>query len=291
MLRLALILVCIAFTAHAEPSRPTTFAELGARPQPKSDVRIAYGTDPLQFGELWLPKVEKRPGLLVLIHGGCWQSTLPGLELTNYMADDLRGRGFTVWNIEYRRLGHDGGGYPGTYRDVAAAIDLLRTIAPQHNLDLTKVVTVGHSAGGHLAAWAAGRDALPDSSPLYTARPLPIAGVVSLAGVADLEAFAVDGPACGGPKIIASITGKADRPGVDVYGDTAPARFMPKDVMQIMISGAADAIVPARFGETYKKKMPGVQHIVLKDAGHFEVIDPTWSGWRQVLDAIERVLG
>ena len=91
-----------------------------------------------QFGELWLPVHARRPKVVVLIHGGCWRADLPGLELLNPVAADLRGRGFAVWNIEYRRLGR-GGGWPDTFDDVARAVDFLRVIARTEHLDLGHV--------------------------------------------------------------------------------------------------------------------------------------------------------
>ena len=178
-----------ALIAPVETRAPITFSQLLAGPRTAADERIAYGPDALQFGELWLPRRQGRHPVIVLIHGGCWRADLPGLELMDYMAADLRDRGYAVWNLEYRRIGHPGGGYPGTFRDIAAGVDHLRTIAAPHSLDLRRVALAGHSAGGHLALWAAARDRLPAESPLRTARPLPIRGVVSLAGITDLDAY------------------------------------------------------------------------------------------------------
>lgn len=177
-----------------ETRAPITFSQLLARPRLAADQRIAYGSDALQFGELWLPRGHGRHPVIVLIHGGCWRADLPGTELMDYMAADLRDRGYAVWNVEYRRIGHPGGGYPGTFQDIAAGLDHLRTIAPQHGLDLRRVAVSGHSAGGHLALWTAARDRLPAESSLHTADPLPVRGVVSLAGIADLDAYRQTAP-------------------------------------------------------------------------------------------------
>ncbi|HST91259.1 MAG TPA: alpha/beta hydrolase, partial [Brevundimonas sp.] len=143
---LSVLLVASACAPHMPPPpdpietrQPITFSQLLATPRQAADHRLFYGADPLQFGELWLPRSGGRHPVVVLIHGGCWRADLPGLELMDYMAADLRDRGYAVWNIEYRRIGHPGGGYPGTFQDVAAALDHLRALGPAHGLDLRRV--------------------------------------------------------------------------------------------------------------------------------------------------------
>ena len=283
------------FTAPVETRAPITFSQLLARPRAAADQRITYGPDALQFGELWLPRGGGRHPVIVLIHGGCWRSDLPGTELMDYMAADLRDRGFAVWNLEYRRIGHPGGGYPGTFQDIAAGLDHLRVIAPQHRLDLRRVAVSGHSAGGHLALWAAGRDRLPADSPLRVADPLPIRGVVSLAGIADLDAYRRTGPdACGGPSTIDGLVGVQQPGGRDVFADTSPPALLPLGDRQLVISGALDPIVPPRFGEDYAAAAAArgdpARSVVLEGAGHFELIDPTSAAWPRVVRAFADLL-
>ena len=122
---------------------------------PPADHRLTYGSTPLEFGELRLPKTPGPHPVAVLIHGGCWVDRLPGRDprITGFeplrpFAAALTAAGVATWNIEYRRAGHRGGGWPGTFQDVASATDFLRKLAPKHDLDLTRVVLVGHSAGG-----------------------------------------------------------------------------------------------------------------------------------------------
>src|SRR5271156_61409 len=165
---------------------PIRFNDLLARPRGTATERIRYGDAPSQFADLWMPGGSGPHPVVILIHGGCWRADLPGLEMMAYAAEDLRQRGVAVWNIEYRRIGEAGGGFPGIFDDVAKAIDWLRKLANDKKLDLKNVVAVGHSAGGHLALWAAARRRLPKSSPLYRGNPLSIKAVVSLAGVPDL---------------------------------------------------------------------------------------------------------
>ena len=289
---------CAPLPAPVDPGEtraPITFSQLLAGSRAAADQRIAYGSDPLQFGELWLPRGNGRHPVIVLIHGGCWRADLPGTELMDYMAADLRDRGYAVWNLEYRRIGHPGGGYPGTFQDISAGLDHLRTIAPQFRLDLRRVVVSGHSAGGHLALWAAARDRLPTGSPLRTADPLPVRGVVSLAGIADLDAYRQTGPdACGGPSTIDGLVGVQQPGGRDVFADTSPPALLPMGDRQIVISGALDPIVPPRFGEGYATAAAAsgdpARSVVLEGAGHFEVIDPTSAAWPRVVRAYRDLL-
>ncbi|MDP8916354.1 MAG: alpha/beta hydrolase, partial [Pseudomonadota bacterium] len=238
-------------SAEAPPPRaPITFRQLLERPRARASARIAYGPDPLQFGELWLPEGRGPHPVVVLIHGGCWRADLPGLELMDYMAEDLRRSGVAVWNLEYRRLGAAGGGYPDVFSDVARGVDHLRTIARPNRLDLRRVVFSGHSAGGHLALWAAARPRLPRTSALFQARPLRPRKVVTLAGINDLEAYRASGPeACGGPEVINRLVSAQDRPAP--FADTSPAALLPIGTPQAVVSGALDRIVPSRFGREY----------------------------------------
>jgi len=280
----AILLLMTAPTASsALAADPISFSDLLARPRAPADARISYGADPLQFGELWLPAGQGPFPVAVLIHGGCWQADLPGTELMDYLAADLKARGYAVWNIEYRRIGHPGGAYPGTFSDVAAGLDHLRTLAGPRGLDLSRVVLVGHSAGGHLVNWAAARSGLPRSSPLWTADPLPVKGVVSLAGINDLEAFRATGPdRCGGPQTIDDLVSAASRAGQDVYADTSPARLPEPAAPVVVISGALDPIVPPSFGPTFAKGWAATE-ITIPEAGHFELIDPTSAAWTGVI--------
>jgi acetyl esterase/lipase len=289
--RLGVTLFLGLIMTTAATAAPISFKELLARPRAIPQHTIAYGTAPEQFAELWLPEGKGPHKTLVLIHGGCWLASLPGTELMAHLAEDLRQHGYAVWNIEYRRIGHDGGGYPGTFRDVAAAIDKLREIAPTHNLSLKKLLAIGHSAGGHLGTWAAARPRIAKASPLVGTNPLPIAGVVSLAGINDLKAYRDMGPsACGGPPTIDALTGAAMRAG-DVYADTSPAALLPIGVAQVVASAKLDRIVPPAFGPAFStaaaKAGDKVKEITFENAGHFELIDPQSDAWKQIRTEID----
>lgn len=278
-----------------------SFRDILQRPAIKADERISYGTDPLQFGDLWLPPAKaagKGPHpVVVLIHGGCWLADLPGVELTHFMADDLRKNGFAVWEIEYRRIGHSGGGYPGTFLDVAHGTDHLRKIAARHNLDLNRVIATGHSAGGHLALWLAARPKLPDGSALKLPTPLAIHAVVGVAAIPDLNYFADSGAhACGAgtvKKLVEFDTrGKADKN--EPWRDTSPVELLPIGVTQLMIHGVYDGIVPPVNGLRHKTRAANkgeqVQLIAVAEAGHFELIAPWTRQWQEVLAVFKSTL-
>ena len=146
--------------------------DLLSLPAQAPDARVAYGADPFQFGELRLPPGGGPHPVAVVIHGGFWRAAY-SLDHIGHLCEALRAEGVATWSLEYRRIGNSGGGWPGTLEDVAAGVEYLREMGPKHRLDLGRVVVVGHSAGGQLALWVAGRGG--------------VQGVVSLAGVADLR--------------------------------------------------------------------------------------------------------
>ena len=174
--------------------------------EPVADDRYTYGDDPSQYAELTRPEGSSR-GVVVVIHGGFWKSAYDA-SLGRPLAADLAARGWTAWNIEYRRVGPDpggGGGVPGTLDDVAAAIDLLADVP---DLDLTTVVTLGHSAGGHLATWAAARDRYDWPA------AVPVTAVISQAGVLDLAGAVAAGLGTGAVEaFVGARPGSGLRPG------------------------------------------------------------------------------
>jgi acetyl esterase/lipase len=290
MLRPLAVAVAAALTVSAASApKLESFSELLAKPRQKADARIAYGADPNQFGDLWLPAGKGPFPVVVLIHGGCWQAELPGTILMDYMAADLRAKGVAVWNLEYRRIGHAGGGYPGTFLDVAAGVDRLRDLAKARNLDLSRVVVAGHSAGGHLTAWTAGRGRLPRTSPLYVAKPLSIRAAVSIDGINDLKAYRAEGPGrCGEPGTVDALLKAA--PQQSRYADTSPRELLPTSVAQVVVAGELDPIVPVKLARSYAtaatRSGTRTELIVYPDAGHFEPIDPATPAGRALDDKL-----
>ena len=163
-----------------------TSGDLPGLESPAPDLRIPYGEDRLQYGHLRLPEGDGPHPVIVFIHGGCWLSEY-GIRYVGLAEQALAGAGYAVWSLEYRRVGNEGGGWPGTFLDIAQGVDHLRVLAREHPLDLGRVIASGHSAGGQLALWAAARPRISHSSDLYSTLPLPIHGVLALAPAADLE--------------------------------------------------------------------------------------------------------
>lgn len=266
--------------------------EILTRPPVAADARIFYGDAPCQFGELRVPNggggtvpgsAERMP-VVVVVHGGCWRS-VHTLDYASHIAADLASHGVVTWSLEYRRLSDEGGGWPGTFLDIANGVDHLRLLADRYRLDLGRVVVTGHSAGGHLALWAAGRGRLPVESPLRTVDPLPLAGVVPIAGVTDLSQM---GTACDDevPRLL----------GLDgIIGQASPIEMLPLGLPVTIIHGDADQSVPGSQSISYaaaaEARGDHPRLIILPGADHFVVVDPRTPQWATVRAEILALAG
>jgi acetyl esterase/lipase len=261
--------------------------DLLERERPQESASVRYGDAELQVVDLWLPAGKGPHPTVLMVHGGCWQTGIADRRIMNWISDDLRKRGIAVWNIDYRGVDREGGGYPGTFLDAAAATDALRTHARRYNLDISPLVAVGHSAGGHLALWLAGRKRLPASSPLRTGTPLPIHAVVSLGGLPDLEEAArPPGSGCG-TEIIGKLTGGN-------FADTSVPRLGPLGVNQVLINGLQDKIIPTAYAEGYAVPMRAagdkVKVRMIDRTGHVELIAPESAAWAATVEEIKKAL-
>ncbi|WP_134765605.1 prolyl oligopeptidase family serine peptidase [Nocardioides sp. 1609] len=253
-------------------------AENDARPPGLPDAaRTAYGADPSQFGELHLPAGTPR-GVVVVIHGGFWRAAYDH-TLGTPLAASLAAEGWAAWNLEYRRVGDGtggGGGAPATFDDVAAGVDALADLG----VDTSVVVTLGHSAGGHLAAWSAARQGHDWPS------RVPVTHVVSQAGVLDLRAAASAGLGDGAATALLGHEPTTDDARYD------PAQQLPLDVPLWCVHGVDDTIVPLSQSADYVAAATAAgatAELVEVEGDHFVVIDPGSAAWARTLEVLDTI--
>lgn len=238
------------------------------------------------MAELWLPAGAPTAAALpvvVLLHGGYWRAMYTK-RLMHPLARAVVEQGWAAYNVEYRRTGllGGGGGWPATFIDVAAAVD---HIAELPELDATRVVTCGHSAGGHLALWAAARGRLPADAP--GARPrVAVRGAISLAGVVDLERAADTGLGAGA---VATLLGGSPRRRPDRYAAASPARLLPLGVPQVLLHGDTDGVVPLSLSADYTDRAVAAgddaRLVTLAGVDHMAVIQPSSPAWPAIVEA------
>jgi acetyl esterase/lipase len=247
-------------------------------PPPAADARLSYGPDPNQFGDLRVPKTKGPFPLVMNIHGGFWRAKYD-LAHAGHLCAALAAKGIATWNIEYRRVGHTGEGWPGTFEDIRAAYRYLPRIAKLYDVDSTRVLIMGHSAGGQLALCLAAHES-------------SITRVVSLAGVVDLQRAWEQ-----------ELSDQAV--GAFLGGDPGemPERYLAADptqleinraTTQMLIHGAEDDIVPSYFSRQYaelkKNRGEDVQYLEISNAGHLDLIDPRSNAWPKVEDTVRALI-
>jgi acetyl esterase/lipase len=249
-------------------------------PPPPADIRLRYGNDPNQFGDLRIPRTPRAKGphpVAMMIHGGFWRAKYDLLH-AGHLCAALTKAGVTTWNLEYRRVGNPGGGWPGTFEDVSSGFAFLRQASKQHNLDENKIMVLGHSAGGELALCLA-------------AHQRSLRGALSLAGVVDLHrAWELH---LSNDAVVEFLGGTPEKV-PEHYHEASPAEASIAGVPQILIHGAKDDIVPVEMSRSYralkKKRGEDVQLVEIADAGHFELIDPQSTAWATVQAAVLKLL-
>ncbi|MBB6451159.1 acetyl esterase/lipase [Geomicrobium halophilum] len=257
--------------------------------------KFFYGSNENQFGEWRLPKGDGPHPVAIVIHGGFWRKSF-SLEIIREVARDLTACGFATWNIEYRRVGQPGGGWPGTFTDVSLACNHLRYLADSYSIDLDRVITVGHSAGGHLALWMAARHQLPEESELaVSGQSVSIAGAISLAGVNDLKLM------YGVHHYRDQHSSETNNPTADLlqcspeeqpgrYKEASPLELLPFEVPQLLVHGALDINVPIGISDHYHRAAQEagekVSFVELSDAEHFMLTDTSTKAWASIREEI-----
>lgn len=263
----------------------TRAPERPAAPQQTGPKRVAYGSDPSQFGEYTAPGGSGvARGLVVVIHGGYWRSGF-GLELGRPLAAALAAAGWAAWNIEYRRVGN-GGGWTSTFDDAALAMDHVSSFASAR-IPADKIFTLGHSAGGHLAAWLAARPGLPPGSPGARPKVRP-AGVVSQAGVLDLASAVRLGDGA-----VVDLVGGTPGTAPDRYRIASPMERLPLRVPTVCVHGTRDDVVPISQSEGYVQRAVAAgdraELVRVEGAGHADLIDVRAPGWKASISALDRI--
>lgn len=293
-LRSLAIVASIGFASSASPVsaqrlRPRDVDTLPSRP---ADAVVSYGSDSLLLGELRLPKGRGPFPLVVVIHGGCWTRGFATRQNTAAVASALVDDGMATWNVEYRQAGDPGGGWPNSFLDIAAAVDYARTLATRFPVDTSHVVVIGHSAGAHLALWAAARHTLPASSVVRGGNPLRVRAAVAIDGPGDLAGLVGrDAQICGKP-VIAPFMGGAPIEVPARYAEGSPIARLPFGAAQYLVSAA---VLTADEATAYKAAATraGDQVTLLDapDGGHFGVIAPGTRFWPPVAAFIRQAVG
>jgi acetyl esterase/lipase len=267
---------------------PADPREVLSRPAPPPDTTLHYGELPEHVADVYVPDArDDKNTLVIVVHGGFWRSQYDRAHVRP-LSHALAVVGCTVASVEFRRTGQPGGGWPGTFDDVAAAIDVVPTLLSDVlGVDFPRRVLLGHSAGGHLVTWAASRPSLPTASPWFR----PDAGadhVVDLAGVCDLRrahAMGLDDDATG------TLMGGRPDDVPERYAVADPAVLLPAAPV-VVVHGTEDDRVPVAVSQSYAEAMAAagaadrVRLIELAGVEHFGLIDPLSAAWPAVLEAL-----
>jgi len=262
------------------------------RVPPPFDKRLQYGQNPQNFAELRLPDGPGPFPFLFVIHGGFWQSAYD-LSHIGHLCAALTRKGIITCNLEYRRLGDPGGGWPGTFQDVSLAADrILEIFSSDSRVDASRTAVLGHSAGGHLALWMVCRHRISNASPLRNGQKYRLGTAVSLAGVCDLRRAFQQRLGNG---VVERLMGGTPDQYPDRYEAGSPIELLPTGTRQVLVHGSADNVVPVSQSENFVERAEEVgEHSTLAKldgVGHFELIDPESDVWSVVIGAILPPLG
>jgi acetyl esterase/lipase len=269
------------------------------RPAPVADHRIFYGEGPCQFGDLWIPETEEGASgfpLVVFFHGGWWKSTYD-LVYAGHLCAALKSVGVAVWSVEYRRVGETGGGLPMTFEDAAAGLEFVATLAESYSIDLKRVITMGHSAGGHLALWSAGKGRIETGEMKLPVSRIKLVGAIALAGAVDLRMtieLAGEGVFAHDRDEISALMGGLPEAVPERYEVGNPGDLLPFGMPQILIQGTEDDQIPpglpARWARAAEEAGDEVTVEMIAGADHMDVVDPESKAWEVVRAAVSDFL-
>lgn len=270
-----------------------TSQDVDALPTSVPNAVVKYGTGSLQYGELRMPTNTfwKLVPVVMVIHGGCWKAGFATLTNTAPLATELTKHGIASWNIEYRQVGDEGGGWPGTFLDWADALDYLRVLAKDAPIDVNRAGVIGHSAGAHAALWLAARPRLPTSSEIRRAHPLRVTAAVALDGPGDLPTFiGTDAWVCGDP-VVVNLMGGTPAQQPERYAQASPQGLLPFGVRQVLVSAGVLTYSRAlQYQRAAIEKGDDVQVLLPPAPGHFNIIAPGHPSWESIRPVVVRVL-
>lgn len=292
-------LVALAATPLAAQRVTVGTLQDRALPAPDTTVTIRAGAQDL-MAELRVPAGNGPHPVAIIIHGGCWVTRFADARYMKPLAEGLRRDGFATWTISYRRADEAGGGWPGTFLDVAAMSAVLRDLAPRYRLDLSRVIASGHSAGAHLALWLAAQPKLPEGSGVRAARTaLPIAAVVALDGPGDLAGANTGASKICGGNVLEQLLASTPAAEPERWKLASPTEWLPLGVPQAMVRGSFDLRVVSNGSEagsmpvhaTRARAAGDSTWVVMADStSHFTFLDPQHPTYAVVLQAYRDAL-
>ena len=281
--RLYLVILSVLFilTLPVQGAGQMSFSEIQALEYSAPNEVVPYGAGEHQFAEYWHPGTSE-PALVILVHGGCWSNEY-GLDHIRALASKLKGSGYAVWSTEYRRVGDVGGGWPGTFEDIADSLNYTDKLS---NINQHAKFVMGHSAGGHLALWVAAAGHLPLESPLGKRMKTQIQGAIGLAPIADLAAYSLGDNSC--EVVTEKLMGGSAIDLAERYALGSPSALLPS-IDSILIHGEGDTIVNISQSQRYAASSSRASIIPLKGLGHFDMINPEGPVFDRIIEALVRL--
>ena len=271
------IMICFVTFIKLAAMAQISFNQILELPYQPPDQTIFYGDSEYQNIEYWQSNTAGAAPLVILIHGGCWLNAYSASHIRP-IASKLQQHGYAVWSIEYRRIGDAGGGWPGSFDDILNAINRLQTSI---DTDSDNISIMGHSAGGHLALWAATQ--FSRDSPFYNRLKVKIDRVVALAPISNLLTYAAGSSSC--ERATAQLLGGMPDTRMRRYELTSP-HLLQRNVRTVLLHGEADAIVSVDQSRELARLSTLTTLRAMPELAHFDLIDPNGPAFQEILEAL-----